>query len=164
MRARQAQIRAVLFAFGLLAGAAAMMSYSEHHRLEKAMRAALFEPDTAGFSAFPAARGKLRKAPPVICGDVDAKNHRGYVALGQKYLFDRRTGETAFQSDLVLARDLYPARGDWPREAKFLKDWDAVCRAGALDYAQIRRVFDWRKSSTPSQWDWSLSNGAGGSR
>jgi hypothetical protein len=127
----------------------------------KAMRRELFEPATARLAIFPAPAGQQAKAPPVICGRVTAKNHHGHTAVSQKFVVDRRTGQAAFQNDVILDKKIYPVRGDWPREARFLKEWDAVCGLGALSYPQVRQAFDWRRSPEPSQMDWSQVFGKG---
>lgn len=122
---------------------------------QQAMRATLFEPDTADYSAYAAApppHGLLRslKAPPIVCGGVRARQHTGVYANEKKYVVDRRTGRVAFQSDLVLDKRRYDPKADWPREKKFLANWQAVCVDGTQTYAQIKSEFDWIKPEPPS--------------
>ena len=142
---RRAAMALPPLALVLLAGC---NQYAAHIALE----ATLFEPDTSRSSAFqapppPDARGLLRglKAQPLTCGVVVARQHNGNYANEKEYLVDRRTGRAAFQSDLILDKRRYDPRTDWPREKKFLADWDAVCVKGARRYDQIRGEFDWIK-------------------
>lgn len=136
-------MRRAAMAFLPLALLAGCNQYAAH----QALQATLFEPDTAQFTAFPAPppTGALHVlgAPPITCGEVRARQHNGFYVNDKKYLVDRRTGRAAFQSDLMLDKRRYDPRTDWPRERKFLADWDAVCVRGAQTYEQIRGEFDW---------------------